>query len=135
MCTRESLAGRFSEPVNLGPTVNTSSYDAGPFLSANGLTLLFHSNRPNGEGREDLWMCMRASPTEPFGEPVNLGPTFNSNFEEGKPALSTDGLTLLFNASRPGGQGGWDLWTARIEQREFPSKEKIPVTLPNGWNQ
>jgi len=114
MSTRKSASDPFGEPVNLGPTVNSGNVDAGPALSADGLTLLFRSNRPGGQGNGDLWMCTRGSVTEPFDEPVNLGPAVNSIFGEGGPEVSADGVTLLFNSNRPGGQGGSDLWMVRI---------------------
>ncbi|NQT14659.1 MAG: PD40 domain-containing protein, partial [Planctomycetes bacterium] len=110
MCTRESSDGPFGRPVNLGPTVNSSSYEGGPALSSDGLTLLFHSSRSGGKGSRDLWMCTRASSDGPFGRPVNLGPTVNSSREDGGPALFSDGLTLLFHSSRSGGKGSRDLW-------------------------
>ena len=98
------------EPVNLGPTVNSSSDDAAPALSADGLTLLFRSARPGGYGAGDLWMSTRTAISELFDKPVNLGETVNSGFLEGGPALSADGLTLMFHSDRPSGQGDFDLW-------------------------
>ena len=118
MCRRASPNEPFDERVNLGPTVNSSAMDGRPALSADGLTLFVDSNRPGGQGDQDLWMCTRPSVSEPFGEPVNLGPTVNSSATEGGMALSADGLTLFFESNRPGGQGGVDLWMARIEPRQ-----------------
>ena len=45
----------WSIPVNLGPIVNTEVEDGGPCISEDGLTLYFHSKRPGGFGRNDLW--------------------------------------------------------------------------------
>jgi len=133
MCTRASARESFGEPVNLGPTVNSSFTDGGGVLSVDGLVLLFKSDRPGGQGDHDLWMCMRASAGEPFGKPVNLGPSVNSSVLEGSPALSADGRTLVFGSDRPGGQGGKDLWMARIEHREIPSTEKVSGTAATPW--
>ncbi|HUV62362.1 MAG TPA: M56 family metallopeptidase [Sedimentisphaerales bacterium] len=47
-----------------------------------------------------------------FGEPVNLGPTINSGYDDGGPFISADGLSLFFDSSRPGGLGRGDLWVA-----------------------
>ena len=126
MCGRGSSNAPFDEPVNLGPTVNSGAIDADPALSGDGLTLLFQSNRPGGQGT-DLWMCRRASPSERFGKPVNLGPTVNSGATDGVPALSADGLTLLFTSDRPGGQGSLDLWMCRRGSPNAPFGE--PVNL------
>lgn len=110
MATRPSAEAPFGGPVNLGPTVNRDGPDGGPLLSRDGLTLLFNSGREGGQGGHDLWMCMRTAPDAPFGEPVNLGSAVNSDSNDGDPALSPNGLTLLFISDRPGGQGAWDLW-------------------------
>ena len=89
----------FGEPVNLGPTVNnSSSYDYFPCPSADGLELFFVSDRPGGEGAEDLWVTTRTSVAEPWGDPINLGPTVNTAYCETGPTLSADGLELYFSA-------------------------------------
>jgi Tol biopolymer transport system component len=124
MCKRTSSNEPFGAPVTLGPTVNSIAHDAGPVLSADGLTLLFYANRGRGQDGFDLWMCQRASADDTFGKPFNLGPTVNSRANERHPALSADGLTLLFCSDRPGGQGGADLWMARIEQGEIPTEKE-----------
>src|SRR5688572_2524513 len=49
----------WAEPENLGPGVNTAHAERSPFLAADGLTLLFASNRPGGQGGFDLWVCRR----------------------------------------------------------------------------
>jgi hypothetical protein len=133
ICTRASLTEPFARPVHLGPTVNSSARDVAPFLSPEGLTLLFTSSRPGGNGGSDIWMCTRVSAREPFGRPVNLGPTVNSTSGDNYAALSVDGRTLLFGSNRRGGRGGEDLWTARIEQREIPGAEKLPRTASILW--
>jgi len=103
----------WSEPVNLGPVVNSSDKDLDPALSADGLTLLFASDRPGGEGRDDLWMSRRSSVDEPFGKPVNLGRPVNTRASDKQACLSADGLMLLFSSQGPGGEGGHDLWMSR----------------------
>ncbi len=102
----------FGTPTNLGPPVNTSSSDQGPNISADGLELYFCSGRPGGFSNRDLWVATRPTASDPWGEPVNLGPTVNSSAPEWAPSISPDGLSLYFNSPRPGGYGGsWgDIW-------------------------
>jgi Tol biopolymer transport system component len=47
--TRSSVYRSWSEPVNLGPTINTASSETRASLSWDGRTLVFGSNRPGGE--------------------------------------------------------------------------------------
>jgi Tol biopolymer transport system component len=110
MTTRVSLFDPWEPPVNLGPTVNTPYYEGGANISADGLTLFFGSDRPGGSGGADLWMTTRASISDPWEPPENLGPTVNSSAADGLPSISADGLTLFYNSNRSGGEGGKDLW-------------------------
>jgi len=132
MCTRASSSESFSEPVNLGPTVNRSDFDSSPFLSSDGLSLLFESDRPGGQGATDLWICARRLPSKPFGQSVNLGPIVNSLGEDASPVFSADGQTLFFASNRPGGHGSYDLWMTRIEQRGGPTAPHAVAGLPKG---
>ena len=49
----------FGEPINLGPTINSASWEERPYISADGLLLYFNSGRPGGHGGSDLWMSTR----------------------------------------------------------------------------
>ena len=54
-----SAASRFSdwsEPENLGTTINTTFNEQGPTLSKGGLILYFGSDRPGGSGGFDIWV-------------------------------------------------------------------------------
>ena len=112
--TRQTKGADWGEPMNLGPTVNSSYNDACPYIPADGLSLFFESNRPGGFGDIDMWVTTRASVSEPWGTPVNLGPMVNSTSLDGGPVLSPDGFSLYFISERPGGFGGCDIWQARI---------------------
>src|SRR6476659_3739462 len=76
----------WSAPVWLGPGVNSASTEQGPALSADGLSLYFYSGRSGGVGSDDIWVSQRASVNDPWGMPVNLGPTINSTSRDFVPA-------------------------------------------------
>jgi Tol biopolymer transport system component len=57
--TRPTTNDKWSMPVNLGKTINTASEDRAPYLSDDGLTLLFTSDRPGGFGDNDFYMVTR----------------------------------------------------------------------------
>lgn len=112
VATRPTPEDDWGTPVALGPTVNSSSWDGFPNISANGLCLLFYSNRPGGYGGLDIWMTTRADSSNPlgFGPPVNLGPVVNTLFYEIAPEMSRDfsapGSTLYFSRNDFDGSGG-----------------------------
>jgi len=105
----------FGEPANMGPTVNTASIDAGPSISADGLSLYFHSSRPGGSGAADLWVTKRPTVSAPWDTAVNLGALVNSGAEDRAPSISADGLELYFHSGRPGGHGSIDMWMTTRE--------------------
>jgi len=57
--TRRTTHEPWTEPVNLGPPVNTAVDDRSPSLSTDGRTLFFSSDRPGGFGAGDLWQTTR----------------------------------------------------------------------------
>jgi tetratricopeptide (TPR) repeat protein/Tol biopolymer transport system component/predicted Ser/Thr protein kinase len=113
---RATRGDDWGEPVNLGPTINSTFGEASPCISADSLLLFFASDRPNGYGGADIWVTTRTSKDNSWGEPVNLGSTVNSPAFEMFPSISSDGLTLFFTSgflgypARTGGFGGPDLW-------------------------
>ena len=112
---RETKDGTWSEPVNLGPPVNSPSLEAAPNISSDGLMLLFQSNRPGGYGGGDIWVTRRRTTEDAWGTPVNLGPGVNTSDNDLTPYISSDGSTLYFSSWRSGGFGGNDLWQVSIE--------------------
>ena len=94
----------FGEPENSGPTINSPSRGDFPScISADGLEFYITClDRPGGYGDYDVWVAKRETVDDPWGEPVNLGPTINSAYGEGA-RISPDGLTLNIDSDRPGG--------------------------------
>jgi len=106
----------WSEPINLGPIVNSTAMDRGPAISKDGLSLYFASNRLDGNfGGEDIYVSQRETRDSEWGPAVNLGPIINTTASEQVPALSRDGHLLFFASNRPGGFGGPDIWVSRRE--------------------
>jgi hypothetical protein len=124
--------------TNLGPKVNSSYDEVGTSVSSDGLELYFSSNRPGagGLGLGDIYVSKRATTSDPWGDPVNLGPAVNSPFYEQCPCLSPDGLLLFWQSDRPGGfGGGLDLWMARRANRTAPWEPAVnPGPKINGPN-
>ena len=128
LAKRETTDDDWGSPVNLGPTINTPSREFAPDISADGLTLYFCSDRSGGYGDRDIWMTRRASMSDHWREPENLGPIVNSPYGDGHPNISSDGLSLYFNVDdHPGGYGSSDLWVATRLTTDDPWS--LPVHL------
>jgi outer membrane protein OmpA-like peptidoglycan-associated protein len=75
----EKQFGTWSEPVNLGPNVNSPGNEQTPFLSYDGRTLFFASNHHPGFGGYDLFKVVRiGSGLQNWSIPENLGLPINS---------------------------------------------------------
>ncbi|TFG48629.1 MAG: hypothetical protein E4H40_04350 [Candidatus Brocadiia bacterium] len=115
MTRRATRNDPWSEPVNLGPAVNSRYGDTRPMLSADGHMLFFDSSRPGGYGSRDLYMTKRKNLSDPWGEAMNLGSTVNSPVYEECAYISPDGSTLYLDCERPGSNGGHDIWQVSVE--------------------
>ncbi|MBP7053521.1 MAG: PD40 domain-containing protein [Phycisphaerae bacterium] len=117
----------FGEPQNLGPPINTSSWDWMLVISPDNLQMYVNSDRPGGLGYFDIWYSTRERPDEPWGPLVNLQ-EINGPYNESYPCFSADGLTLYFSdwytwntaGDRPGGIGGHDLWMRTRSSTDLP---------------
>ena len=65
---------------------------------------------PGDNGQCDIWVTQRASLSEPWSPPVNLGPQLNGPLVEGAPDVTNDGMVLFFSGYLSGAD--WDLWVA-----------------------
>jgi outer membrane protein OmpA-like peptidoglycan-associated protein len=61
---------RWSMPISLGPPVNGPHRELGFYLSADGKTGFFASNRPGGEGGMDIYRFQLSS--QLYGEPITF---------------------------------------------------------------
>lgn len=59
VATRDNPLDAWSTPVNLGSTVNSTFADQNPYLSSDGQTIVFASDRAGGFGGVDLYMITR----------------------------------------------------------------------------
>jgi hypothetical protein len=72
-------------------------------VSRDGLELYFNSTCSGGYGGDNIYVSKRATPNDPWGDPVNVGPAVNSPGADAWASLSPDGLLMFFGSDRPGG--------------------------------
>ncbi|OHB75409.1 MAG: hypothetical protein A2Z25_02830 [Planctomycetes bacterium RBG_16_55_9] len=91
--------------------VNSPASESLGCISPDGRALFFSEGLnlplcPGGFGGSDMWVTTQAGINDPWGIPLNLGPTVNTSSLDGFPRISPDGSTLYFGSERPGGYGG-----------------------------
>ena len=85
-------ANTYSQPVNLGATVNTKYNDGTPWLAPDNTTLYFSSYGHNSKGSSDIFMTRRLDDTwTNWSQPVNLGSEINTKYWDSYLSLSADG--------------------------------------------
>ena len=119
---RATISDPWGEPEILWFSADSSIIDFGPCLSADGLELYYSSNR---DIAFNTLIAKRATLSDPWEEPVNIGPAVSRPSGEFGPSISTDGLELFFGSERSGGEGSTDLWVTKRETINDPWTEAV----------
>ncbi len=128
----------WSEPVNLGPVINSAANEQNATLSGDGLSLYFTSSRPEGSGPLDIWVSHRdctdlADAACAWQTPANLGSIINSPGPDFAPNLSLD-EHLLFFASTRGVGANVDIFVSHRDDPNDNFAWETPVALGPGVN-
>ncbi len=92
----------WSDPINLGKTINTPYCERSAFLHPDMKTLYFSSDGHGGMGRLDIFKCTRLSDTSwtQWSEPVNLGKEINTVQDDWNFKVTTDGKFGYYAVSK-----------------------------------
>ena len=116
-------------PARPLPFADPRYRDSDPWLTPDGTTLYFISDRPLPQrpSAKDLniWRVQRTAAG--WGVPQPLGDEVNSEAEELGPELH-DGV-LYFGSNRRGGAGGLDIYTAAQQGDGFASARALPAPV------
>lgn len=107
--------GKWSEPENLGPAINSAGDESTPFIHADNQTLYFTSNGHIGYGGDDLFLTKKG-PKNVWGKPRNLGYPINTIQNEGSLIIAADGSTAYYSSDRSDSRGGLDLYTFQLRK-------------------
>lgn len=110
------------EPVSF----DTPAHEFDPAFSADGRTVWFFSNRPGGQGGDDIWSVDFDAHTARFGTPRNAGPAINSAGDEWAPSPLPDGSQLLFATNGRGGKGRHDLFISTWRDGAWQAAVPLP---------
>lgn len=125
ICVSQFKNHKWSEPI-VAP-FSGQYWDIDPFVSKDGKTLYFGSNRPDNVGEAakadtDIWKVDIIN--DGWGKPVRLDSVINSNRNEYYPTLADNG-TIYFGSSRHGGKGGSDIYRCRLIDGKYTEAENL----------
>ncbi len=119
---------KWQPAMHMPDNVNSKYKETQPSLSADGKTLYFASNRPGGFGDMDIWKTTFEK--NGWTNPVNLGPSINTPFDDECPFIHQDGVSLYFASDGWPGMGGRDLFRSKLNEKaewQVPENLGYPV--------
>jgi len=113
----------------LNSNVNLPDFHAQqPFVTSDGKRLYFVSDKPGGQGGQDIWYA----DLDADGDPVNsnnLGATINTDMDEQAPYYDAPNKRLVYSSKGLVGLGGFDLYESQGDVGYFakPKNLNYPV--------
>jgi tetratricopeptide (TPR) repeat protein len=124
---------RWEPARKLKKDINTKYWEAHGYITEDGSTLVFSSDRPGGFGGLDLYIST-LGPNGEWGTPVNMGPEINTPFNDDRPFLIDNGKLLFFASQGHYNMGGYDIFRSDLQSNGLWSKPKnigYPLNTPD----
>jgi outer membrane protein OmpA-like peptidoglycan-associated protein len=109
--------GTYSEPKNLGSTVNTFAQESSPFLAADGITLYYATAGLPGFGNSDIFMTRRLDSTwVNWSKPQNMGPDLNTTAWEAYYSVAASGRYAFVVSTDGSIERSADLFSVKLPE-------------------
>ena len=127
--------GTWSEPVSIGPNINSAGYkETSVCLSPDGQILYFSSDRPGGLGGSDIYYSTKDKKGK-WRKGKNLGSIINTPFDDDGPFVDFAGHYMYFSSKGHKGMGGYDIFQSEYDSLEEVWKEPknlgFPINTPD----
>ncbi len=124
---------KWSVAEKLRRSVNTRYWETHGYLTDDGMTMVFASDRPGGFGGLDLYITRRDEKGE-WSTPVNMGPELNTALNEDRPFIINNGTILFFASQGHFNMGGYDLFRSELQSNGLwkkPENMGYPLNTPD----
>ncbi|TVQ17009.1 MAG: hypothetical protein EA361_03240 [Bacteroidetes bacterium] len=129
--------GRWTEPTNLGSTINTPYDEESLYLAPDDVTLYFSSQGHNTMGGFDIFKTQYRNGR--WTQPENLGHPINTPGDDLFFVLAPDGKTAFYSTMKPGGFGGSDIYQITFlgpeKELESPVQQDFIASIARPLNQ
>jgi hypothetical protein len=95
-------------------SINTSAYEGNPWISSDGLLIIFSSDREGGYGGRDLWYSTRTDLNQNWSAALNLGANVNTPLEENQGQIAETAGLLFFEQTPTMNWGQYTLMQANV---------------------
>ena len=103
--------------------INTSYFEGSISMTADGNTVYFVSERPEGEGQGDIYVATKKG--DSWTSPKNLGPVVNTDLDEKFVFIHPNGKTLFFASNGHQTMGSYDIFKTEYVNGEW----SVPINL------
>ena len=103
--------------------INTSYFEGSISMTADGNTVYFVSERPEGEGQGDIYVATKKG--DSWTSPKNLGPLVNTDLDEKFVFIHPNGKTLFFASNGHQTMGSYDIFKTEYVNGEW----SVPINL------
>jgi tetratricopeptide (TPR) repeat protein len=123
---------RWSKVVKLNKNINSKGWNSHAFVSDDGNTLVFASDRAGGYGGLDIYISRKTNGD--WGPAVNIGAEINTPFNDDRPFLINNGKMLFFASQDHDNIGGYDIFKSELQPNGLWSKPQnlgYPLNTPD----
>ncbi len=103
--------------------INTSYFESSISMTADGNTVYFISERPEGIGQGDIYVSTKKGNS--WSNPKNLGKIVNTDYDEKFVFIHPNGKTLYFASNGHQGMGSYDIFKTELVNGQW----SVPVNL------
>ena len=114
----QDAKGEWTNPVNLGPGINTKYMEEGVFMHPDGKTMYFSSRGHSTMGGLDIFKSELKNGV--WGPPVNLGYPINTPHDDVFFNVSASGRRGYYASAKQGGHGAKDIYVITFLGQEKP---------------
>lgn len=123
--TFDQKSNTWGQPVNLGPSINSTGDEMYPYMNDDGKTLYFCSDYHPGMGGQDVFKA-EMSPDGKFSKaPENMKYPINSPADDFGVIFEGKKQRGYFTSNREGGKGSDDIWSFYLPPLVFNLKGSV----------
>lgn len=120
---------KWSKPVKAAKPINSKYNEGHVFVTKDGNTVYFTSDRKGGFGGYDIYKTTIVG--DRWSDPVNLGPNINTPLNEESPFLTPDEKYLFFSSEGHNSIGGYDIFYVNLEGSANVKNIGYPLNTPD----
>ncbi len=119
----------WSKIKTVGKPICSIYWQSHGFITPDGKTMYFSSNKPGGEGELDIWYSVKNANGK-WDEPINCGNIINTPYNEDTPFFDEETGALIFSSVGHTSMGGYDVFRSLKKNGTWTN----PIGMPYAFN-